>query len=185
MLYLFCLQGVKYSCKLLKRWPWSMYVLSYTWSSRCSACDHAMCSWVKTRQDDQSSTVVYWNSRYCIEFLDESFFTHKNSLPQKNLPIDCIVLYFCLYSSIFMSTRWLAGNSHLLSNHDWSISSMQRVVKKWHDAHVRLNLMDHCFLMRCHLKLWKWLSTCVSCLREEASIYNPWWWVQAIFHELI
>ena len=37
-----------------------------------------------------------------------------------------------------MFYRWLAGNSHLLGAHNWSIQSIVRIIDKLHDAFLQV-----------------------------------------------
>ena len=77
------------------------------------------------------------NRPLCIEYLDKRFRAHeKDNILEENMYILLSSLsttaMFRLFSiidlSIVMPMRWFAGNSHLLSEHGWSVRSNGRLL---------------------------------------------------------
>ena len=84
----------------------------------------------------EGSGALYWNRKYWIEFLDKQLRTPGDNILQENL---FIILSSCemtalarvctiIHLSICLPTRWLAGNSHKLSDYDWSVRSMGQMI---------------------------------------------------------
>jgi len=91
-----------------------------------------------SRQDlcCEGSGAIYMNRVYYIEFLDERLRTcgAEGNILQENLFIiyssmEMIAqtrVYSIIHLSIVLPMRWLAGNSHKLSEFDWSVRSNGR-----------------------------------------------------------
>ena len=72
---------------------------------------------------------VYMNRPYWIEFLDdnilqENIFIIISSLVMTVLARLCAITH----TTIYLLTRWLAGNCHITSGYSWSVYYMERMV---------------------------------------------------------
>ena len=115
-----------------------------------------------SRQDlcVEGAGAVYWNRKYWIEFLDTQLRTPGSNILQENL---FIILSSCemtalarvcsiVHLSICLPIRWLAGNLHKLSNYNWSVRSMGRVVDLLETALESIEnngnlILDEAFMM--------------------------------------
>ena len=76
------------------------------------------------------------NHPYFIEFLYERLQTPGNNILQENILIilsslEMTVLarlYAIIHITIFISTRWLAGNFIIIANYNFSVPSIGRMV---------------------------------------------------------
>ena len=93
-----------------------------------------------SRQDIavEGACAVYWNRPYYVEFLDEQLrmIGNEGNILQENLfviftSLPMIALFrisSILHVAICIPMRWLAGNTHKMKDHNWSVRSMGRAL---------------------------------------------------------
>ena len=82
------------------------------------------------------------NHSYWIEFLEERLQKTRDKILQENI---CIILsslemtalsllYDTIHITIYLTTRWLEGNCHILADYNWSMRYVGILVDKLETA---------------------------------------------------
>ena len=109
----------------------------------------------------QRASATYVNRAYYVEFLDKRLQAYKKNkiLEEKsyitltsNTMVACLRCLSIVHYPIVVPMRWLSGNLHALSKHNWSVRSMGRLLDVLNGKMENLSakptkLVDESFVM--------------------------------------